>query len=225
MNNETIQSNQGPDSNQTLNEAASSRLKPFLKLLRAFGIKKSFILALIAVMAGAVFYYKGIFIAASVDGHWISRMALISQLEKQSGKQSLDMLINKQLIINEAEKKNIKVSDSEIEAEISKLESQITQQGNTIENLLEADGITMEDLVQEVRIQKFAEKLLADKVTVTDEEVQQYIKTNKITLDRDKAKADEQRSQLRDQLQKTKFSVELGSWLNSARAQAKINRY
>jgi len=65
---------------------------------------------LVVVLVVAAFLLKGLFIAALVNGQPISRFTVISELEKQSGKQALTSLVNQTLIFQEAKKKNITVS-------------------------------------------------------------------------------------------------------------------
>ena len=62
--------------------------------------KTAIIIAVIIILAALVYYYKGLFIAATINGSPITRLAVIKELEKASGKQALDSLITKKLINN-----------------------------------------------------------------------------------------------------------------------------
>jgi len=208
-----------------LNQGSVGEDSSFFRFLKTMSMRTKSLIVLVVVLVGAGYYFKGHFIAAKVDGHIISRMAVISQLERRGGKQELDLLINKQLILNEADKMDIMVTDQEIKEDIDKLQAQVAVQGMTLEQLFVNQGISREEFEREITIQKKAEKVLADKIAVSDEEVQKYIKDNKIPLDKDTAKANEQKVQIKDQLRIGKFNTEIMTWLQDARAKAKIKMY
>jgi foldase protein PrsA len=174
-------------------------------------------------LAALLIYYKSVFIAATVDGKPISRLSVMKELEKQSGQQALDALINERLINNEAQAKNISITDDEIRQEITKVEDQLKQQSTTLEAELEAQNVTREDFDRQVVIQKQAEKLLEDKIGVSDEEVQKYITDNQVDIP--EGKDAELKSQVRDQLKGQKFGSEIATLLSDLRAKAKINQY
>ena len=60
------------------------------------------------------FMYKGLVVAAWVNGAPISRFQVLGQLEKMSGKNVLDSLITKKLIEDEAKAKGIAVTKDEV---------------------------------------------------------------------------------------------------------------
>ena len=62
---------------------------------------------IVVILIVAAFFLKGLFIAAVVNGEPISRITIISELEKQGGKQILSSLVNKILILQEAKKKHL----------------------------------------------------------------------------------------------------------------------
>lgn len=144
--------------------------------------KMIIICAVIIVVVVFAYVYKGLLIAATVNGSPISRFAVIQTLEKSSGKSLLDSLIVEKLIQDAANAKNISISNDEINAEIKKIEDSLSAQGGTIDAALAAQGMSLEDLKKQIVLQKEVEKLLADKVTVTDEDVAQYIKDNQVTI-------------------------------------------
>src|SRR3989344_2544492 len=99
-------------------------------------MKTAIIIAVIIAIGVLAYVYKGIFIAATVDGSPIMRLAIIQKLEKTSGKGLLDSLINEKLVQNEARAKKIIVSDDEINSQIKTIESQIATQGGTLDAAL-----------------------------------------------------------------------------------------
>jgi foldase protein PrsA len=175
------------------------------------------------ILAGMLYYFKAAFIAATVDGRPISRLAVIGELEKQSGREALDALISERLINNEADRQNITVSDEEVANQLKKVEDQIVRQGGTLEEALEQQGVTHEDLRTQVILQKKAEKILADKLTVTDEEVDQYIAGSGQPLEA--GREEEQKEEVREGLRQQKFSEEISTWLDEARTRASIREF
>ena len=63
------------------------------------------VVAVILILV-ALFFAKGIFVVATVNGSPISRLSLIQELEKQGGKQALEAIIDKKLIETELKKQN-----------------------------------------------------------------------------------------------------------------------
>src|SRR3989339_1797585 len=79
----------------------------------------------------ALFFAKGIFVAATVNGSPISRLSVIQELEKQGGKQTLEAIIDKKLIETELSKQKVTATKDEVDAEIEKIKTQVTAQGGT----------------------------------------------------------------------------------------------
>ncbi|MBU0476902.1 SurA N-terminal domain-containing protein, partial [Patescibacteria group bacterium] len=169
------------------------------------------------------YFYKGLFVAATVDGSLISRLTIIQELEKASGEDLLDSLIVKKLIQNEVNAKKIVVSDDEINGEIKRIEYQIMAQGSAIDAALAAQGMSMEDLEKQIILQKELEKLLAEKINVTDEEVSQYIEDNTISI------PEGQEAmiiiQIKDELRNQKINAEADVLITALKSQANIRYF
>lgn len=186
-------------------------------------VKAAVIIAAIIVLAALAFAYKGLFVAATVGSSPISRLAVIQKLEKSLGKSVLDSLVVEKLIQQEAKAKKIVVSGDEINEEIKKIEEQMTQQGFTLKDELSAQGMTMNDFKKQILLQKQVEKLLTDKIKVTDEEAAQYIKDNSIPMP--KGQEATTTSQIKDDLQNQKLSLESSALIKDLRAKAKIRYF
>lgn len=172
----------------------------------------------------ALIFAKGLFVAATVNGNPISRWSVIKELEKQGGKQALEAIIDKKLIESELNKQKIAVTKEEVDAEIKKIETQVTSQGGTLEMALAQQGLTREKLVEQITIQKKLEKLLADKVAVTDAEIDAYIKDSKATPPKD-MKIEDFKKQVGEQLKQQKFQTEAQQWVSDLTTSAKIKYY
>jgi len=176
------------------------------------------------VLLGATYHLKGIFVAAVVDGSPIGRLSVIRELEKQAGSQALDRLVTKKLVDAEVVRKKIAVSQSDMDAEVKKIEESVTKQGGTLAEALKQQGMTEADLREQMLLQKQLEKILGDKVKVTDNDVAQYMAQSKGPAPAGMSE-EEFRDQIREQLKGQKFNVEVGKWISAAKAKASISYY
>lgn len=215
MENTTPENNTAPDANKT--NYISLKFKRPKPLVIAIGVAAILIIV-------ALFFAKGIFVAAIVNGSPISRLSVIQELEKQGGKQALEAIIDKKLIETELNKQKIAVTKEEIDEEIKKIEVQVTGRGGTLEMALTQQGMTEEKLREQITIQKKLEKLLADKVAVTEAEIDTYIKDSKATPPKD-MKMEDFRKQNSDRLKQQKFQQEAQKWVSDLTASAKIKYY
>lgn len=181
------------------------------------------IIALFIILGALIYVYRGLFIAATVDGDFITRLSIIRQLEKASGKNLLESLIEQKLIESEVNARKITVSEEEINEEIKKIENQLSFQGTDINTALAGQNMTMEELRGRIMVFKKTEKLIADKINVTDEEVAKYIKDNQIAVPAgQEALANEQ---IKNQLKNQKMDTETKAFLAELKAKAKIRYF
>lgn len=211
MENENIAEDQGDVVTNTSKEIQVTIKKSQLVL---FAICAGMVLVL-----GALFFSKGFFVAATVNGSPISRLSVVQELEKQGGKQALESIITEKLIKNELEKNDIVVESSAVDTKIKEIESQVVSQGGTLEDALIEQGMTIEELKEQLQTQLKLEKIVADKVVVTDEEVDSYITTNEITS------SEEVKVQIKEQLRQQKFQVEAQKWIANITANANVKYY
>ncbi|MGB9706823.1 MAG: SurA N-terminal domain-containing protein [Microgenomates group bacterium] len=111
------------------------------------------------ILVTSGYLLKNELVVATVNGQPISRFTLIRELEKNSGKQALESLIGKTLILQEAKRQNVSVGQQEIDQEMKKLEENFKSQGQDLEQLLAFQGMTKASLEEQIRLQKTAEKL------------------------------------------------------------------
>lgn len=184
--------------------------------------KYAIVILLIIAIAGLLYYFRGQFVVALVNGKPITRYDLIKELESQSGQKTLDVLITKTLITEEAKKKNVTVTKEDVDSEIKKLEDNFTKQGQNLNQLLLTQGMTRESLADQIKLQKLAEKLVESEVVVSDQEIADYIKQNAELMPKDQ-KPEEQKVEVADQLKQQKLSEKLQELLGKLRESAKIN--
>jgi hypothetical protein len=209
--------------------AANATVKtqePLKTLISSAGISRrtAIILVVVAVIIILGVIFRNQIIVATVNGKPISRLSLISELERQSGKKTLDVLITKNLIFQEAQNKNIVVSDQDIASETKKIEDNLKKQGQDLKTLLAAQGMSQAELSEQIKIQILVKKLLAKEIAVSDKEVNDYIEKNKDAMPKDISEKD-LKAEIGNQLQQQKLSQASNKLVTSLREKAKINYF
>jgi len=197
---------------------------PAILRIRSFILKNIvFFLALIVVLiAGALYYFRGYFVAATVNGEPISRYSVIRQLESQGGQEVLQGKITEALIRQEGNSRGVEVTETEIDAEIATLKSEFEAQGQDFQQILDLQGMSMDELKKQIHIQLMVEKMFSGDIDVTQEEIDQYIADYGDTLP--EYENDEQMlSAVRENLEQTKLVDSFQTWLQTAQTEAEIN--
>ena len=198
------------------------KAKPNKKTIK-IRLRTIIIVIIIIALLALAYIFKGLFIAATVDGSPVSRLRVIERLEKVYGQSLLDSFINQKLVNTAALANNIEITTEEIDEEIKKIEEQLTAQGSTLNEALAMQNMTRANLQEEITFQKQLEQLVADKVTVTNEEIADYISAYGLEIPEDQQElADEQiRSELRNQ----KLNQEINTLLDNLKAEANIKYF
>ncbi len=167
---------------------------------------------------------RGFFVAAIVDGEPISRLSVIKELEKRSGGQALDTMVIKKIILKQALKQGISISGDEVDTEISTLEDRMAKQGSTLDAALTQQGMTMDQFREQIILQKALEKILADKIAATDDEVNKYLEQSKAVAPKGMTEEDF-RGKIKEQIKGQKFDAEVGKWLTEQKQKANIRYF
>ncbi len=175
----------------------------------------------VLIISALAYYYKGQFISATVNGKPILRSTVVKQLEKQGGKQTLDSLITEQLILQEAQKRNITMSDAEV---LSQIEDTLKAQGQSLDAVLKAQNLTKEFIISAAKPQFILQKMLKEKISVSDKEIADFLEKNKEALPKD-AKESDLKKQAKAQIENQKLSSEAQKLIADLKAKAKINNY
>lgn len=199
-------------------KASSGQRSPRKIKMRSLLIGGAALLALILI-ALALWRYL---IVATVNGQPIDRFSYNRELEKQAGKQVMNNLVTKALILQEARKQNMNVSSQEIDDEIKKIESNLSKQGQKLEQVLSFQGMSKDDLREQLKYQKLIQKMVGKDVKVTDKEINDYIDKNKSSFP-ENAKPEEMKSTARKQLYQQKLNDKIRVWLENLQKKAKVN--
>lgn len=115
---------------------------------------------------------------ASVNGASISKSQLYDAMAALGGAQTLDTLIQEELVKQEADKKAIVISAQDIDAEVARIKKQFTSEAD-FQAALQQSGMTLDSLKKQIPMQLRIRKLLEPQAKVTDDEVKQYFEANK----------------------------------------------
>ena len=168
-----------------------------------------------------LFLARSLIFAAFVNGRPIFRLNVASVAEKQDGAIILDNLVEKKLILNEAKKENIKITDQIVEDEISNIEEVLKQQSMSLDQALELSHQNMKSLTEQIKIQKIVEQILGKDINIEESEINEYFETNKEYFGVN-SKIEEVYDQIKDELFKQKLSAEYTKWIEELKKSAKI---
>lgn len=175
---------------------------------------------LVVITLAALAYYRW-GIVAIVNGQPISRFEYYQNMEKQIGKNVLDQLVSENVVLAEASKKGITIEKSVIDAEISKVETQLKEQGQTLDSALASEGLSKTDFERQVEIQKMIEKLAGPIPEATQAKIDEFLTQNKAQLPKTATKAELQtlaKTQVESQLR----TETLQKWFDDLKKAAKI---
>lgn len=182
----------------------------------------TFLIVVFLALLGVVFKEK--LIVATVNGQPIWRITLIKELEERFGKQTLDTLITKTLIHQEAKRQNITVTSEEVDGEIEKIKKNLSDQGQDLNQILSLQGMNQDDLKKQIRLQKTLEKILKDQIKVSDEEIASYIAKNKESIPEGMSQ-EEVKKRAKENIYQQKLNNKIQEWIKNARQKAKINYF
>ncbi|HHT47513.1 MAG TPA: foldase [Firmicutes bacterium] len=142
------------------------------------------VLFIVLVSAAAVllFYYgnnNNSEVLATVNGEEITRNELYDAMFTNGGKEILERLITNRLILQEAKKLKISVSEEDIDTEIGKvIKENFYGAEDYFYQALEQYGITEDALRDDLKIELLLRKIVRDQITVTEEDTREYFIEN-----------------------------------------------
>jgi len=121
-------------------------------------------------------------VVAKINNETITKEELYNFMVSQNGSQVLDYLISEKIVEMEAKANNISVTKEEIDKEIEKAAEQYGGI-EAFKQTITAYGYSMDAIREDVEKSLIIEKLLADRVEITEEEMKQYFEENKELFD------------------------------------------
>lgn len=125
-------------------------------------------------------------VVATVNGDPIERNQLFQAMYEQGGQEALDQLITRKLIIQEAERLDLTVSEEELDLEIQSIIDE-SFQGNEeeLQSVLEFYGISMESFRDDARLNLLVRKLATEQLEDTEEQARQFFEENRFLFDQE----------------------------------------
>lgn len=185
------------------------------------GKKTLIITLLVLTVLTGLYFLKGFFIVAVVNGKPISRWALDRQLEKVAGSQILNTKIAEMLVLQEGRNQKITVSNEEINQEVKKLDDQFKTQGQSLDSILALQNQSKKEFLRQIKIQLLVEKMLGKEIEVTGEEIADYFKENQ-ELFAEGATLESEKENIRQTLFNNKLTEKIQLWLQDLQNKAKI---
>lgn len=186
-----------------------------------------YLVALVIIVAIGVFAFinKNWFVVAMVNNQPITSIEYYQNLKAKDGGQVLNEIIQDRLINQEADKKGVKVTTSEIDKKVAAIEKQIGG-ADQLKSALASRNLSESEFRNQVKIQLLVEKLLANDIKVSDKEIDDYIAQNQNNPDANSSGVNlKDRNAVRDQIQSDKLNSKFQDWYNKLEKQASINKF
>ena len=185
------------------------QLKQEKKLMPNLIKKIAYLLLLIIVFFIGLFF-KDLFPVAVVDGGIITRRDFAQQLTKNNGKQTLNVLIARKLVEVEMIKRNIKISDSQINSEIQTIKKNLVHNDTSFKQSLQQQGKTLEQFKTELKLQE----LFKPNIKITDIDIDNYLSSNNVQKSTQVAIYESQKIAVQNILLKQQIVKRFQQWLD-----------
>ena len=141
-------------------------------------------------------------LVATVGAHQIHQSDFEAQMESMAGQQTLQQMIDNQLIKDGAKAQNITASKQDISTALQNLESQYGISSSAqLTQFLQTNGITQTQLNDILTVNVLEQKLSEQGITVTNTEIQNYYNQNKASFTPQGSKTPEPLSMVKSQIE------------------------
>jgi len=148
---------------------------------KAFMIVSAVLAILLVVVLIKPPFGSGNETVATVNGVNIGKDKLYDELIKAGGPATLENLITQELIFQEAEANNVKVTDADVDTEIALIKKNFGTD-EQFSAALAQYNMTLENLKSDTKMNLTIRKVLEPKTDVTEDEIKQFYDTNKAAL-------------------------------------------
>lgn len=196
---------------------------PEIENRRRFSLTRPLIvLVVLTVLALLLVKNKGLILVATVNNRPVWRWDLEQRLSGQYGAQMLDELTSEALIYQAAANQGITVKNTEVDAKLAEKEKTLNGK-MTLSDALAAQGTTIGEYRRWLGLEMLLEKLVADQVSVSDQDVSDYIDKNKglLTATEEGTMKDEARQAVLSDKQNTAIR----QYFTNLKSQAKISKF
>jgi hypothetical protein len=179
---------------------------------------------IILIVLLALWFLKDQLIVATINGKPITRFQVIKELEQQGASQILESLITRELVDQAVKEANVEIDEEAVAAQIAEIEESLSAQGQNLDDILAMQNLTRADVEEDIRLNLQVDKILAEEIQVSEEEVLEYFETNKEFLGED-LDFEEMREQIEAQVIQEKRTEAQQEWLETIREEANIRYF
>ncbi|MGF3104636.1 foldase protein PrsA [Rossellomorea sp. DUT-2] len=129
----------------------------------------------------AMFGFSKEEVVAKVGSKSISKEDLYTSLVDQYGEAALDTLIAEKIVELEGDKEDISVKDSEIDEELESMKDSYGGE-EAFNEALASSGASLDSVKENIRSFLMTEKLLKDRISISDDQIKEYFEANKDTF-------------------------------------------
>jgi parvulin-like peptidyl-prolyl isomerase len=196
---------------------------PVVESRRRFSFARPLVVLIaLVVLALLLVQNKGLILAATVNNQPVWRWDLEKRLSSQYGAQMLDELTSEALIYQAAAKQGITVKNTEVDAKLAEKEKTLNGK-MTLSDALAAQGTTVEEYRRWLGLEMLLEKLVANQVSVSDQEVNDYLEKNKGLLTATEEGA--MKEEARQAVLSDKQNAAIRQYFTDLRGKAKISKF
>ncbi|WP_449619579.1 peptidylprolyl isomerase [Robertmurraya sp. Marseille-Q9965] len=145
---------------------------------KVFWIIGSMGLVIVILIGALVFSLNKEGYAATIDGEKIGMDELNELLVTQYGADGVNTLLAQKIVEKEIKKNDIKVTDEDIEKELAEYQEYYGGE-EAFNSVLESSGVKLADVKEDIKRNVATNKLLEDRIEITDEEMKTYFEENK----------------------------------------------
>lgn len=123
-------------------------------------------------------------VMATVNGEKITKDQFILALKNNGGVDVLDQIISNRIVLQEANKLGIIISDDAIDAEIDKIiVENYGGMADYFQTILDQYGITEESLREDLKVNLILKQIVMSKIEITEDEKLEYFENNRELFD------------------------------------------
>lgn len=196
-------------------EEAPRKIFAFLR-----NAKTLYIIAILLGLAALLALGSRYLVVAWVDNKPITRFEFYKSLDQKYGKDVKEQLIVERLIEEEAIKRGVRISDNDMNNEISKIEK---EQGGKekLDQILQIQNISNTEFRKLVRLQLLRQKMFGQNIEVKEDEVKKFLEENKEQFPEVN---DQVRNQVKEQLKQQKLGADFNKWLQDTLKSPRVKR-
>lgn len=189
---------------------------------RRFLSKQIIVIGLVICLVLLAIYKKHWFVAATINNSPITSIEVIARLYSDYRLPAVNEIIDERLIMEEAQRNNAVPSDVEILQRVSELETQVGGSEN-LNGLLAQEGTSRTSLERRMKLRLALEKIYSNEATVSAQERDEFVKTNKVQLTATESAA--QQEEAEKIIRQQKLSTVINQKFSELRQKAEIKTF